>query len=99
MNRPANPPRSPASPPADLRATSLHDEIASQAHILWEHYGHPSGRDESIWLEAERQVLGADRKVSRPPGAGSLATAGLAESLNANVAPPEGAADLRRHAR
>lgn len=43
-------PVTPALPPT-------HDEIAGRARQLWSDYGQPSGRDEEIWLEAERQLL------------------------------------------
>ena len=31
-----------------------HDAIASRAATLWERKGRPAGRDEEIWLEAEK---------------------------------------------
>ena len=31
-----------------------HDQISQKAKELWQRYGEPSGRDEEIWLEAER---------------------------------------------
>lgn len=34
-----------------------HDEIARCAHELWSQAGRPAGRDEAIWLEAERRLL------------------------------------------
>ncbi len=34
--------------------TLSHDQISQKAKELWERYGQPSGRDEEIWLEAER---------------------------------------------
>jgi hypothetical protein len=33
-----------------------HDQIATLAAALWRQEGSPSGRDEEIWLEAERQL-------------------------------------------
>lgn len=51
--------------PADTRATPLEPRIAEQARALWEGYGRPEGRDVAIWLEAERQVLGADAKAAQ----------------------------------
>lgn len=53
----------PAEAPVDTRTVALHDRIEAQAKALWEGYGRPAGRDEAIWLEAERQVLGADHAV------------------------------------
>lgn len=59
----------PAAQP-DLRTQPLHEEIARAARELWVLYGRPSGRDEEIWLEAERQLLGVDPTVARLPGGG-----------------------------
>lgn len=33
-----------------------HDDIARKAHDLWKDRGCPSGIDNEIWLEAERQL-------------------------------------------
>lgn len=65
MRNETNPPDPPAASPApkDVRNVSVHDEIAREARCLWERYGKPAGRDEMIWLEAERQVLGVDPRV------------------------------------
>lgn len=38
------------------RAQPTHEEISHRAQELWENYGRPSGRDEEIWLEAERAL-------------------------------------------
>lgn len=48
----------------DLRAIPLQEEIAACARELWLRYGRPVGRDEQIWLEAERQLLGVDREIA-----------------------------------
>ncbi|HZP59752.1 MAG TPA: DUF2934 domain-containing protein [Opitutaceae bacterium] len=40
------------------RSEPTHDEIAARARALWEKYGKPVGRDEMIWLEAERELQG-----------------------------------------
>ncbi len=53
--------------PADTSRQSFHDEIAKRARRLWEEYGKPAGRDEMIWLEAERELLGMGLKA-RPAG-------------------------------
>ena len=47
------------------RFSATHDEIAARARALWEQYGKPAGRDEMIWLEAERELLGLDFKKKR----------------------------------
>lgn len=39
------------------------ETISQRARELWEHYGRPDGRDNEIWLEAERQLLGVDSQV------------------------------------
>ncbi len=40
-----------------------HTEISRRATELWESQGRPEGRDQEIWLEAERQLLGMDPLV------------------------------------
>lgn len=61
---------------ADTRTISLETRISRQAYQLWESYGRPEGRDVAIWLEAERQVLGADPQVSAAQS-GSVAAPAL----------------------
>jgi len=63
--------------PTDTRRMPLHDDISARARELWEKYGRPTGRDEEIWLEAERQLLGADSQV-RKVGAGSVSAPAFA---------------------
>lgn len=36
-----------------------HDKVSRRAKELWEKYGKPVGRDEEIWLEAERALRGS----------------------------------------
>lgn len=75
----------------DTRTVPLHQEIATQAYILWDHYGQPTGRDVSIWLEAERQVLGVDSQVNQQAG-GAVAAKNLGAAFmpEATQAPAEG---------
>lgn len=61
------PEAAPGSP--NLRTRPLHEEISHRARELWQSYGCPAGRDEQIWLEAERQLLGADSQVVGADGA------------------------------
>lgn len=35
-----------------------HDQIAKRAYELWLEYGRPIGRDQVIWLQAERELSG-----------------------------------------
>ncbi|MEO7600522.1 MAG: DUF2934 domain-containing protein [Opitutus sp.] len=37
-------------------ARPSHDEICQRAQQLWETLGRPDGRDEEIWLQAEREL-------------------------------------------
>jgi hypothetical protein len=64
--------------PPDTRTLPLHPEIARRAYLLWLGYGRPRGRDVAIWLEAERQLLGADREVNQQSG-GAVPAAPLAD--------------------
>jgi|GEM_PF-2189875 Protein of unknown function (DUF2934). len=77
----------PASP--DLRERPLHEEIAACARELWRKYGCPVGRDEQIWLEAERQLLGSDSRIARVGGApGSTAADTVNQAAPAPTAGP-----------
>ena len=76
-------PSAPAT--AAVNARPLYEDISARARALWEGYGKPSGRDEEIWLEAERQLLGTDSRVTSLDGgdAGSVATKDYKESVDA----------------
>lgn len=76
--------------PSDTRTVPLHQEIATQAYLLWEHYGRPEGRDVRIWLEAERQVLGVDARVNQQPG-GAVPAEDLSDALTTpGLSTPDG---------
>jgi hypothetical protein len=53
---PAEPKKNTTPAAAKPARTPTHDEISSRARTLWEAKGHPAGRDEEIWLEAEAQL-------------------------------------------
>jgi Protein of unknown function (DUF2934) len=54
----------PEMTPTVLKRGPSHEEIAAPAHLLWHQKGCPHGRDEEIWLEAERGILaGSVRQV------------------------------------
>lgn len=42
-----------------------HHEIAERARALWTARGCPTGRDDEIWLDAERQLAAERRGTSR----------------------------------
>jgi hypothetical protein len=48
--------RSQKKPAAPLPAGPTHAEIRARAEALWLERGCPHGTDDSIWLEAERQL-------------------------------------------
>jgi hypothetical protein len=54
-----HPTPSSATPVADLAPS--HAEIEQCARELWTNSGRPDGRDEVIWLEAERRLMAARR--------------------------------------
>lgn len=59
-----------ASPEAEadrIRREAAHAEIARRAKELWEQEGRPAGRDQEIWLEAERQLRGINATESPMP--------------------------------
>ncbi len=45
------------SPESATDAHPSHEQITLRAEHLWNREGFPNGRDEQIWLEAERQLL------------------------------------------
>ncbi len=48
-------------------ARPTHDQIAQRAHSIWRDWNCPPGRDEEIWLAAERQLsLGKSGATSDP---------------------------------
>jgi hypothetical protein len=77
---------------ANFRQPS-HDEISTKAREIWESYGRPAGRDEEIWLEAERQLqpqsaqnapaAATETAPASPPSSGSTARAMPRSSGNA----------------
>lgn len=75
-------PLAPFVDPADVRDRPLRDNVATRAKELWIGYGRPEGRDDEIWLEAERQLLGVDSQV-RAEGGGSVAAKPRAQSQTA----------------
>lgn len=79
---------SPGGP--DLRSRSLQAEVAACARELWRQRGCPVGRDEAIWLEAERQVLGADPSVQRIGGDSSDAADFKESAIPGAVSSPGG---------
>ena len=49
-------------------AAPLHEVIAALAYELWLQHGRPDNRDESIWLEAERQLVTERRSLALAAG-------------------------------
>lgn len=80
----------PAPAPIERPGRNLQEDIARQARVLWQGYGQPKGRDLAIWLEAERQVLGADPLVRMAEDGAAVSAAEFAAG-SAPVAPPAGA--------
>ncbi len=46
--------------------TPTHDDIAQQAHHLWQDRGCPTNCDTAIWLEAEQQLCTSQAEESEP---------------------------------
>lgn len=56
-------------------ARPSHEQITIRAELLWKAQGSPTGRDEEIWLEAERQLFDEARELISPPSSSSGETA------------------------
>ncbi len=50
-----------------LEPVITHDTIAARARELWRELGCPENCDESIWLEAEAEILAIQQKRFRHP--------------------------------
>lgn len=82
----------------DIRTIPLHQAIATQAYVLWQHYGEPTGRDVAIWLEAERQVLGVDNQINQQAsGAVEAKPLGAALTTGASLPGPEELSERRSY--
>ncbi|MEO7412117.1 MAG: DUF2934 domain-containing protein [Opitutaceae bacterium] len=68
-----------AVPGAD--SAPCHDEIAARAYQLWSDSGHPEGRNDEIWLEAEHRLI---ITAETPPNLNSA----ILQTLRHPVAPP-----------
>lgn len=69
-------------------------DIAKHAYRLWEREGHPHGRDQEHWYQAEREVLGAaTAEQDKPIGEIRAAQQASAQKTDAPTAgqPPKGA--------
>jgi hypothetical protein len=58
---------------AAVDAKLTHEQISSRAEVLWIARGRPVGRDEEIWLEAERQLYQETKEIAGNEGAASFA--------------------------
>lgn len=81
----------------DTRVLPLYDAISRQAEKLWKRYGSPQDRDEEIWQEAERQVLGTDAETNQQ-GGGAIPAGPLGDVLYPRVQPERaGESSEERH--
>ncbi len=48
--------KTPSQPPTRPAQVPTYSEISAEAEVLWRQRGCPSGVDEEIWLQAERQL-------------------------------------------
>ncbi|HEX2862255.1 MAG TPA: DUF2934 domain-containing protein [Lacunisphaera sp.] len=62
------------SSPLPTLAQPTHEEIAQRARELWESRGQPSGQDDTIWLEAERELHQASSPAVNAAGAPAVPT-------------------------
>lgn len=69
-----------------------HEEISSKAREIWESYGRPAGRDEEIWLEAERQLQPAQAAQNAPAAATETAPGSPPPVASTARAMPRGSA-------
>ena len=64
-----------------------HDQIAQRAQSIWRDWDYPQGRDDEIWLAAERQLSAAGTGTTCDPAPrGSEAPAALVDRIQAETA-------------
>ena len=51
--------------------TPTHETVAQRAREIWQSYGSPGGRDNEIWLEAERQLKNESARDSNAKNSGA----------------------------
>ncbi|XKH36093.1 DUF2934 domain-containing protein [Azospirillum doebereinerae] len=59
----------------------IQDRISRRAHEIWEREGHPHGRHDEHWAQAEAEIRAEDgaKPAVTPPGAGDRAQGGRQE--------------------
>ena len=68
-----------------------HESVTQRAQQIWRDRGCPSGADNEIWLEAERQLLttaSAHNAPSSPEGRGNGNSQGVLSAADPKVAAP-----------
>ncbi len=67
-----------------------HEDISRRAEELWRGYGSPQGRDEEIWLEAEKQLRAQSQARNVPTSENVATSLPTSQRLGepANSAPP-----------
>jgi hypothetical protein len=71
-----------------------HQDIATEAYLLWEKAGHPTGRAEEFWLRAEAALVAA----KNPPASKAAAAPVSAAAIAAPARPRETAIAANRPA-
>lgn len=59
-----------------MTPTPSHDDVAQCARELWQSYGQPEGRDQEIWLEAERKLAAQAKSAGKAQSAGGTKSGG-----------------------
>ncbi len=70
-----------------------HEEISRRAQEIWERYGRPAGRDEDIWLEAERDL---QQPAVTNPSAAPAPTSPVPSPRQSSTPPPPPAGTTAR---
>lgn len=65
----------------ELTSSVSREDISQRARELWEGYGRPAGRDQEIWLEAERQLREID-SIMKATGFISVSSAAYDEAIS-----------------
>lgn len=72
-----------------------HEQISRLAHELWEKRGQPAGRDDDIWLEAEKQLHEAYESSNGRTGSGAAAVPESSLAKSSSASPSSGSSSSR----
>jgi hypothetical protein len=76
-----------------------YDEISQRARTLWQERGQPSGQDDDIWFQAERELRGRPNLTAGPDRSAAGAPRTNSAGTSADSRPTESGRERSRQRR